>query len=717
MDKLFITIVNNGLVASWIILAVIVLRKLLNRIPKWVNCLLWGLVAIRLAVPFSIESIFSLIPSAKPVPADIEYAKIPKIDSGMHAVNTVINPVLENHFAVKEIASVNPIQVIIFITSYIWLIGVIGLLIYAFVSFIMLKRQVKNAQAVDKGIFRSGTIDSPFILGFVKPSIYIPDYLDNEAYICVTEHEKAHIKRGDFIWKPFGFLILSVYWFNPLCWFAYIMLCKDIEYACDEKVTKDKDKNWKATYCQVLLDCSSKRKMIAACPVAFGEVSVKDRIKFVIHYKKPTFWMIVLAFVACIVVGICFLTNPKTTEISDDIIDAGSDIALEEIAEKESDTTHLTEPAESEFGILSGDELLNYLASLPEEPEALSGEGCFVISNKGNCYGMNIFSDFLNSYDACVPATITIGQYTTEGDLVLCYVAYDGEKVTLTRDSRRDKYAGNGNLISTDSCQYFSVMDLPGTDGNIMIMHNDPEMTPEKVERILASSAMEGKENNGFCWVGSYSSRNSDKTEQTTEQAADFAPTDIYSVNQIDVILTNGDTHTVVDKSVLEKVEGMLSGAEEIKEAGCPFHTPLYLYREDGTIGVIYPATDSCDVFYSDGKYYDFGTGDNTEFWSLLGLEVDLGIVYLQVNQKQDSKNADGTPSRAYVEILQEKISADMMAGKLPFVVSSSIRENPLRLEIALTEMTEENIATIHSYETNGSAITLRQSSGIPELQ
>ena len=543
MDKLFITIVNNGLVASWIILAVIVLRKLLNRIPKWVNCLLWGLVAIRLAIPFSIESIFSLIPSAKPVPADIEYAKIPKIDSGMHAVNTVINPVLENHFAVKEIASVNPIQVIIFITSYIWLIGVIGLLIYAFVSFIMLKRQVKNAQAIDKGIFRSGTIDSPFILGFVKPSIYIPDYLDDEAYICVTEHEKAHIKRGDFIWKPFGFLILSVYWFNPLCWFAYIMLCKDIEYACDEKVTKDKDKNWKATYCQVLLDCSSKRKMIAACPVAFGEVSVKDRIKFVIHCKKPTFWMIVLAFVACIVVGICFLTNPKTTEISDDIIDAGSDIALEEIAEKESDTTHLT------------------------------------------------------------------------------------------------------------------------------------------------------------------------------EQAADFAPTDIYSVNQIDVILTNGDTHTVVDKSVLEKVEGMLSGAEEIKEAGCPFHTPLYLYREDGTIGVIYPATDSCDVFYSDGKYYDFGTGDNTEFWSLLGLEVDLGIVYLQVNQKQDSKNADGTPSRAYVEILQEKISADMMAGKLPFVVSSSIRENPLRLEIALTEMTEENIATIHSYETNGSAITLRQSSGIPELQ
>lgn len=324
MDKLFIAILNNTLVASWIIFAVIVLRfvfkKFIKKIPKWVNCLLWGLVAIRLVFPFSIESIFSLIPSAKPVPVDIEYAKVPKINSGINVVNTAINPILENNFVAKEIASVNPIQIVIIVVSYLWIIGVIGLLVYAIISFLMLKSRVRNSQLIDKGIFRSENIDSPFILGLLRPCVYIPNFLEEEAYQCVIEHELAHIKRGDFIWKPMGFLILSVYWFNPLCWIAYICLCKDIEYACDEKVTRDKDKDWKALYCQVLLDCSSERRLISACPVAFGEVSVKDRIKSVINYKRPSFWIVCISIIVAIIVAICFLTNPKQKEIDRDSI-------------------------------------------------------------------------------------------------------------------------------------------------------------------------------------------------------------------------------------------------------------------------------------------------------------------------------------------------------------------------------------------------------------
>lgn len=322
MDRLFITVLNNVLVSSWIILAVVVIRfvfkKFIKKIPKWVNCLLWGLVAIRLVFPFSIESIFSLIPSAKPVPLDIEYAKVPQIDSGITVVNSAINPILENNFAPEEIASVNPIQVVIMVASYLWVIGAIGLLIYALVSYLMLKRRVKNAQLVEKGIFKGKTIDSPFILGILRPRVYIPDSLDEEAYRCVIAHEKAHIKRGDFIWKPLGFLILSVYWFNPLSWIAYICLCKDIEYACDELVTKDKDKVWKAKYCQVLLDCSSQRPLVSACPVAFGEVSVKDRIKSVINYKKPSFWIVVISIIIAIVVAVCFLTNPKEKKFDAD---------------------------------------------------------------------------------------------------------------------------------------------------------------------------------------------------------------------------------------------------------------------------------------------------------------------------------------------------------------------------------------------------------------
>lgn len=345
MDKLFIMILNNTLVASWIILAVIVFRQLFKKVPKWINCFLWGLVAIRLAVPFSVESIFSLIPSAKPVPADIEYAKIPQIDSGIHVINMVINPVLENNFAANEVESVNPIQVIIILASYIWFIGVMGLMIYALVSFFLLKKRVGRAQTLDKCILKCESIDSPFILGIVKPRIYVPEMMDEEAFICVMEHEKAHIKRGDHIWKPLGFIILSVYWFHPLCWIAYIMLCKDIEYACDEKVTRDKDKEWKVKYCQVLLDCSSQRRMVSACPVAFGEVSVKDRVKSVIHYKKPAFWLIIASVIIAVIVAVCFMTNPKNdNEIKIADLDGNSTeetLVIEEIASSEEETEFL----------------------------------------------------------------------------------------------------------------------------------------------------------------------------------------------------------------------------------------------------------------------------------------------------------------------------------------------------------------------------------------
>ena len=333
MDKLFITILNNALVASWIILAVIICRQLFRKAPKWINCVLWGLVAIRLIIPFSIESIFSLVPSAKPVPVDIEYAKVPQINSGIPAINTIVNPVLENNFVADEIASANPMQIVIFILSHVWIIGVAGLFIYAVVSSFMIKRRVRTAQLIEKGIYECDNIESPFILGIVRPRVYVPVCMDKESYECVLEHEKAHIKRLDHIWKPLGFLILAVYWFNPLCWIAYIMLCKDIEYACDERVTRDKDKDWKAKYCQVLLDCSSQRRLVSACPVAFGEVSVKDRIKSVINYKKPAFWIIVAAVVISVIVAVCFMTNPRKEESAE----KESLIGIADVDENDSD--------------------------------------------------------------------------------------------------------------------------------------------------------------------------------------------------------------------------------------------------------------------------------------------------------------------------------------------------------------------------------------------
>lgn len=311
MNKLFILILNNAIIAGWMILAIILFRFAFRKMPKWMNCLLWGMVAIRLLIPFSIESIFSLIPSSQTVPRDIEYVKVPQIDAGVSSINMTINPILANHFTASEIVSVNPIGIIIFLSAHIWLFGIICMLAYAFVSYLILAKRIAKARLLESGVKECDSVESPFILGFVRPCIYVPSSIEQEAYLCVLEHEKAHIKRGDHIWKPLGFLLLSIYWFHPLSWIAYICLCKDIEYACDEKVTREKDAQWKVEYCQVLLDLSTQRKMVSACPVAFGEVGVKERVKSVLNYKKPTFWILLVSIAVVVIVIVCFMTNPK----------------------------------------------------------------------------------------------------------------------------------------------------------------------------------------------------------------------------------------------------------------------------------------------------------------------------------------------------------------------------------------------------------------------
>lgn len=291
MNHIFIEILNNSLITSLLIIAVIIVRMIIKKAPKWFSCVLWGLVAIKLVFPFSIESVFSLVPSSKPIPSDIEYSATPQIESGVDAINRVVNPVLEQNFAPQAVTSINPLQIVIMICSIVWIAGIIGLLMYSFISYLLLKRKVAASRKLNGNVYVCDEVVTPFILGILRPRIYLPTGISDKNRECILEHEMAHLRRFDHLWKPLGFVILAVYWFNPLCWVAYILLCKDIELACDEKVTRDKDKEWKATYCQALLACNTQRRIIAACPVAFGEVSVKDRVKSVLNYKKPAFWI------------------------------------------------------------------------------------------------------------------------------------------------------------------------------------------------------------------------------------------------------------------------------------------------------------------------------------------------------------------------------------------------------------------------------------------
>ena len=311
MEALFIKLLNMSITASYIILAVIVLRFLLKKAPKKINCILWTLVAIRLVCPFSFESVLSLIPTSNTVTTDILYADTPMINSGISIVNNTVNSILASFGATPE-ASVNPMQVYMYIASIVWIVGMACLVLYSIITYLKLKHKVATAIPMKDNIYRCDTIASPFVIGIIKPKIYIPFTIDETNLERVIAHEKAHIKRHDHWIKPFGFLLMSVYWFNPLVWVAYILLCRDIELACDEKVLEQIGVEEKKNYSKALLDCSVNCKSIAMCPLAFGEVGVKQRVKNILNYKKPAFWIIVIAIISCVVVGVCFLTNPTS---------------------------------------------------------------------------------------------------------------------------------------------------------------------------------------------------------------------------------------------------------------------------------------------------------------------------------------------------------------------------------------------------------------------
>ena len=310
MSELFLKIINMSISASWLVLAVLLLRLVFKKAPKWVNVLLWGIVAVRLVFPFSIESALSLIPSVETISPSIMMDQTPAVQTGVPAINSVINPVIGSSLAPAPGASANPLQIWIPVLSVIWIVGVAVLLLYAAVSYWRLRHKVREAVILRENIYQSESIASPFVLGIMRPKIYLPYNMDGQDLNHVVAHEQAHIRRRDHWWKPLGFLLLTIHWFNPLMWLAYVLLCRDIELACDEKVIKELGNEQRADYTQALVACSVNRRMIAACPLAFGEVGVKDRVKSVMNYKKPAFWIVLLAVIACIVVAVCFLTNP-----------------------------------------------------------------------------------------------------------------------------------------------------------------------------------------------------------------------------------------------------------------------------------------------------------------------------------------------------------------------------------------------------------------------
>lgn len=312
MDDVFLKLVNLSISASWLILAVLVLRFVLKKAPKWVMPLLWGVVALRLVCLFSIESALSLIPSAETIPSEIVTETREPVLYEQATLNIVTNPTLPSAAEVPVGVSRQQAQVDFNIYSVLWLAGMAALLVHALVSAGKLKKKLATAILLRDNIYESEFVDSPFVFGVVKPNIYLPMHMDEGTAAHVIAHERAHLARRDHWWKVLGYLVLALHWFNPLVWVAYILFCRDIELACDEKVVKGLDGAARADYSQALLSCAAPKRAVAACPLAFGEGNIKMRVKSALHYKKPAFWVAAAAMLAVVIVAVCFLTNPRS---------------------------------------------------------------------------------------------------------------------------------------------------------------------------------------------------------------------------------------------------------------------------------------------------------------------------------------------------------------------------------------------------------------------
>ena len=312
MDDVFLKLLNLSISASWLILAVLVLRVVLKKAPKWVMPLLWGVVALRLVCLFSIESALSLIPSAETIPSEIVTETREPVLYEQATLDIVTNPTLPSAAEVHVGVSRQQAQVDFNIYSVLWLAGMAALLVHALVSAGKLKRKLATAILLRDNIYESEFVDSPFVFGVVKPNIYLPMHMDEGTAAYVIAHEHAHLARRDHWWKVLGYLVLALHWFNPLVWVAYILFCRDIELACDEKVVKGLDGAARADYSQALLSCAAPKRAVAACPLAFGEGNIKMRVKSALHYKKPAFWVAAAAVLAVVIVAVCFLTNPRS---------------------------------------------------------------------------------------------------------------------------------------------------------------------------------------------------------------------------------------------------------------------------------------------------------------------------------------------------------------------------------------------------------------------
>lgn len=338
LSRIFLAVAGMSVNAGLLVLAILAVRLVARRrMPKWGNCLLWGLVAVCLMCPVLPESVLSV----RPQPGSAALPAAAAMETASPGAGITLTDL-----------------------AWVWLAGMAAVLGWAAVSYLRLRRQVAASIRVGEQVYLCDDISSPFILGIFRPRVYLPSGLEGETLQSVLRHEGAHLRRRDHWWKPLGHLLVAVYWFHPLIWAAYVLLCRDIELACDERVVRDMDRTQRAAYSQALLDCAMpRRRRLVLCPLAFGEVGVRDRVKSVLHYRRPGVWLSAAAVLLCAALAMTFLTEPKParTEVSPEAASGQTDPdGLQEVSSKALIVATTLDPAAQR---------ISYTVQLTEEPE------------------------------------------------------------------------------------------------------------------------------------------------------------------------------------------------------------------------------------------------------------------------------------------------------------------------------------------------------------
>ena len=701
MRGLFLEIVNMSISAGWLILAVFVIRLILKNAPKWIHVLLWGIVAIRLVCPFTIESPVSMVPKSvsngeivsewtddyvgeiriiheesKYYNAALEAGRVPLSDGeGSYYVVTGGDQLSEPSTVGDDIIPK---------LARLWIVGMILMTGYTCLSYLKLQNKIQTAVRYRSNIFQSEHVSSPFVMGIIRPRIYIPFHLEKEELKYVIAHEKAHISRKDHWWKPLGFLLLTVHWFNPLIWLAYVSLCKDIELACDEKVIKLLSNGERADYTQALVTCSLNQQIITACPLAFGEIGVKERVKSIMNYKKPTFWVMILSVVSCVVFCACFLTNPKQensiSEIRNDTEQNEQATELPETNEVLMDFayhlelstlgktyTDMDEDKESQI-LKEYEKLLEGYEFMARESD--DGESAYIVGYYSEAveasklydiysgfYGIGEGAERQLLYDAKDSEQVEValaeqrepemGYWIEDSTITILnrgqYILIEPNDVdvTLTGAACRYLYSKNGREYIKDAVSRgININNAMGPQLCIYLISEKYgeiaeyiPLTEEQVQTILNDERVmleDGFEFEATLYTEDNSEYISHKTGiprsvlelAVTRCGYEFArPADITG-EIIEAKLECDWLEEVRYADDLKRLGVILKNAQQGYVGACGYGAKLTLTLKDGQTLTLFKGTDNCDtiVFGSYGGYF-LGDTENSEFWEIFGLD------------------------------------------------------------------------------------------------